>query len=318
MDKYSTKFGRPAPSAGPLLALLAVLAFLVSAADLSAQTGPRAGDKSFLWSVSDSAGVRLYILGSIHLAKGDIYPLNPVIEEAFARSNGLVVEVDTTKADPMSLAAGIMEQGFYLDGTTLWDHLDSNTAGDVGKVLGDPGFAEVAPAVPMMRPWLAAMTLEVARLQSLGYDEKLGVDFYFMNKAASRGIGIGELETSEEQLAVFSDFSGGDDGLRLLQVTLMEIDKVETDMESLFRAWSTGDAAAFDELYFSVYRDNPEFAPVMDRLINGRNITMANRLTPYLDSASPPSFVVIGAAHLNGPRGVLALLAGMGYRVEQM
>ena len=51
--------------------------------------------KHFLWQV-DSPTTRIYLMGSIHLLRQDVYPLAPVIEEAFAASDILVLEADLT------------------------------------------------------------------------------------------------------------------------------------------------------------------------------------------------------------------------------
>ena len=44
----------------------------------------------FLWKITSNAG-EVYLLGSIHLAKPDMYPLDARIEEAFRASDNVVV-----------------------------------------------------------------------------------------------------------------------------------------------------------------------------------------------------------------------------------
>ena len=67
--------------------------------------------KSFLWRVQSKANT-VYVLGSLHLSKKEIYPLNQKIESAFDQSNVLVVEAninDIKKVDIQKL----MESAFY-------------------------------------------------------------------------------------------------------------------------------------------------------------------------------------------------------------
>jgi hypothetical protein len=59
---------------------------------LPAREEPSDG-KHFLWQV-DSPTTRAYLMGSIHLLRQDVYPLAPVIEDAFAASDALVLEAD--------------------------------------------------------------------------------------------------------------------------------------------------------------------------------------------------------------------------------
>jgi uncharacterized protein YbaP (TraB family) len=49
--------------------------------------------KTFLWKVQSKTGT-VYVLGSIHLLKKESYPLNEKIENAFDKSNVLVVEAN--------------------------------------------------------------------------------------------------------------------------------------------------------------------------------------------------------------------------------
>jgi len=53
-----------------------------------------------------------------------------------------------------------------------------------------------------------------------------------------------------------------------------------------------------------------------DRLINERNVRMIDRLQPLLRRGKV--FIAVGALHLPGDGGILALLEGRGYRVTPL
>jgi len=65
----------------------------------SAQTPPAAEDgapKHFLWKVSGPKGV-VYLLGTIHAGKADLYPLPSVIEDSFKETDTLIEEIDISE-----------------------------------------------------------------------------------------------------------------------------------------------------------------------------------------------------------------------------
>ncbi|MDR0355435.1 MAG: TraB/GumN family protein [Deltaproteobacteria bacterium] len=293
--------------------ILAVSVFSLLVFVLSVSAG--AQKKNFLWSVSDQSGVRLHILGSIHLAKENLYPLDPVIQEAFADSAGLVVEVNAEEMDQALMAKELLIKGVYSDGGNLWDELDPPTAAQLRNALSGTILTE--EAVSPMKPWLVGMTLEVQKLLALGYVEEMGLDRHFIRLARQRSLPVGELESAMEQLEVLSSFSEGDGGLRYLQVTLIEIGGIEEGMEKLFKTWTSGDVKGFEDIYFSTFEERPEFFPILEKLIYRRNENMLRRLQPYLADSASRTFVVVGAAHLVGPKGLLASLEAQGYKVEQ-
>ncbi len=65
---------------------------LVLAASCSTATEPDIQPTSFLWKVSSDVNT-VYILGSVHIARAGLYPLDEVIEDAYDRSENLVVEI---------------------------------------------------------------------------------------------------------------------------------------------------------------------------------------------------------------------------------
>lgn len=92
-----------------------------------------AQDKAFFWEVLGK-NATVYLLGSVHFANPDFYPLNAGIERAFAESDNLVVEVDI--ASPGARAAQlIMAWGSYPPGESIEDHLSPRTYQQLSEYL---------------------------------------------------------------------------------------------------------------------------------------------------------------------------------------
>jgi len=53
------------------------------------------------------------------------------------------------------------------------------------------------------------------------------------------------------------------------------------------------------------------------KLLDDRNVTMAAKVDEYL-KGKDPVFVVVGAAHIVGDKGIAKLLRDKGYKVEQV
>jgi len=80
--------------------LKAVLIFFLLGLSTDVENGIGLDSKTFLWKVRSKTNT-VYLLGSIHLFKKDLYPLNARIEEAFAQSDLLAVEANIS--DPRQL-----------------------------------------------------------------------------------------------------------------------------------------------------------------------------------------------------------------------
>src|SRR5215510_7425275 len=97
-------------SAVVLLSIVLLVPALVPA---YAQTG-----RAFMW-VAKSDTATVYMLGSMHAAQKELYPLDTRIEEAFTKADAPVVEVDetemTTQAQLQLAAKGMYPPGDQLD-----------------------------------------------------------------------------------------------------------------------------------------------------------------------------------------------------------
>lgn len=266
---------------------------------------------NFLWQVEAECGGEAYILGSIHLAQAGLYPLAEPIMESFYKSRQLAVELDVEAMDEAELVAYIRTHGLSGNGRPLKENLSPATLEIFTKSDFDTEpFAGV-------KPWLAALTLQVNVMRGYGYDEKYGLDRYFLREAKTRGLPIVELETLEEQMGPLAMMTDEESDL-FFRATILELSELSHIMEKMFEAWRTGDAKGFAAVFFQEYDKYPELTPILDKVIFRRNDTMAARIEKLLARPGEPYFIVIGAGHLVGPGSVLELLEKTGHSVKQM
>ncbi|MDR3203572.1 MAG: TraB/GumN family protein [Deltaproteobacteria bacterium] len=272
---------------------------------------------NMLWLVENKSGAKLYLLGSLHMAKPDLYPLSSTIEEAFSQSSQLVVEVDVSDTEQITkMALSFMgDNGLFSNpnGAELWSVLDSQTAQSLKEALSKANLPQEFFA--KMRPWAVAFNLETLVLLTSGYDIELGIDHHFLKAAKQKGLKINQLESFDEQLNVFANLSD-EQSIDFLKSVLAEIDNFEPEMTKLIQYWRDGDEKSFELAYFNIYDKHPQLKPILDKLIIERNRTMSERLLPFFNSPKP-SFAVIGCAHLVGPEGLPALFKQKGYIITK-
>jgi uncharacterized protein YbaP (TraB family) len=166
-----------------------------------------------------------------------------------------------------------------------------------------------------MKPWLAAVTLDVQVLSALNYLMDEGVDMHFINLAEAKGIPIIALENSVEQLRIFADMDEKMSQI-FLKATILELGKIREVMGELQDAWQSGNVVKFEELFFDTFKEWPELLPLVDTIIYQRNDKMFERIIPVVQQPGV-TFVVIGSGHVIGPRGLPALFEKAGYTVKK-
>lgn len=270
---------------------------------------------SFLWKATADDGNTAYLLGSIHVARPDFYPLAPEIEQAFEDSKVLAVEVDVLKVDAAALQQVMLTKGMYQGGGSLADDVSADTLKAFRAHCESSGLP--APALEKFRPWAVAITVAMMELQKLGYKPELGVDHHFLTKAHDAKKPVVELETAAAQIELLSGFGKELEDKFLLQ-TLVGLDDLDQTMETAVVAWKAGDAERLqEEMLDKSLREAPEAKPVFEKLFDERNVKMAEKIDGFL-KGDEQHFVVVGAGHMLGEKGIVKLLEDKGYTVEQM
>ncbi|GBF76289.1 hypothetical protein PA598K_04744 [Paenibacillus sp. 598K] len=291
---------------------------LQGAAGEQGQEGEEAageGSKGFLWK-AEGEGSDVYLLGSIHVADSDMYPLRAEIEEAFAASDYLGVELDISDVS-QDMEALTAELGMYQDGTTLKDHIPAETYAALGELLKGLGLPQ--DSFDVFKPWMVSTTIDYLQIGDAGYEGDLGIDMYFLQEAKQRKLPILELESAELQLKMFNSFSD-ELQLQMLEGSIAAYnagpdENAQFTIDHMIQMWIDGDHELLTEL-------TEQFGPsgeYMDAMLTDRNKGMVDKVKGYLDDQEGKTyFIVVGAAHMVGPSGIVTQLREQGYTVTEL
>jgi len=276
---------------------------LALAGAAAAQTG-----KHILYRVSGSHGATMYLLGSVHLLTPDAATLPPVVDSAFAHSKVLVLE---TSLDSIKLRAPeLLAKARYTNGATLHSSLSPAAVPKVDSILHLYGLS-IAQLDPF-KPWFAALAITQIAMQRAQFQADLGIDSQLNDRAHAVGKPVVGLEPVDFQLGIFDALPAADQ-----ESMLVHADGPDASIKSLIaikNAWMAGDATALDSL---ATRDESASPTLLATLLTDRNRKWIPELVKMLDGKDDV-LVVVGAGHLIGKDGVVALLRARGYRVEQL
>jgi uncharacterized protein YbaP (TraB family) len=272
-----------------------------------------AAEKAFLWEIQGEHG-RNYILGSIHLLKKEMYPLNPVIERAFNAADVLVLELDLSGDKMTEMSLQLMGRGVYTGEETLRDHISADAYERVETILKER-YGTSIDFYKKFRPWFLALTIESIELLKMGYNPEYGVDIYLLRKAEGKKK-IEGLETVASQLALFESMDD-EEGEKFLLYTIEEIDREKKYLTEIVRHWERGDVAPIERILTEIFESQPELRSINRKLLDDRNRDMVHRIEDLMETGRV-HFIVVGAAHLIGEAGILEMLRSKGYGLRQL
>jgi len=279
---------------------------MLAAGALGAHTPPPFTE-GLLWRISKAGVPDSFAFGTIHVADPRV-TIAPPVGDALARSRTLALESGGEVAN-----GEVFELEQFQDGRRLQ------------PLIGEDAFkrtrAELAAqdvpdrVIERMKPW-AAM-IKVARAKPRGSEPPL--DQQLLTAAGARGLKLMALEWVEEQIAAF-DAVPLDTQIALLKHALADQAALETGLDTTIDAWCRGDLDALAKLNAGSHDRFSElgrhYAILTKHIIHDRNVVMHHRLIMPLRAGRV--FVAVGALHLHGEKGLLALIARDGYRITRL
>jgi uncharacterized protein len=310
----------PTRAAGwKLRALGALVAGLVAAAPglavapagVAAAVRPR---PVFLWEVTahDESAPRLYLLGAMHVGRARILRFDPVIEDAFARSDVLVVEAHVPASDERAFQQFMLARGTLERGVKLRQRLSRPLHAALQRAVA--AQRSMPSTYEPLEPWLVALMLSADDYARAGYRPEFGMESYFLQRSAGRRP-LEELEGALRQIEILDALPRRVQSA-MLSETLSSIGRGERRAREIESLWEAGDADGLAALLFDA-RGGAAQRGLLEHLYFARNRAMAARLEATLREPGL-RFAIVGAGHLVGERGIPALIARAGWRVRQL
>jgi uncharacterized protein YbaP (TraB family) len=284
--------------------------FIVLLLNLFAVQGACAGERVFMWKV-ESPKATAYILGTVHMMKKEMYPLDSRIENAFARSDSYALEFNIDDVTNIQMGTMLSDVSYGGD-DTIQKHISKETYDTLQKKFAEYGFP--FEYMTKFRPWLLAVMVEMFEYQKLGLDPRYGLDKYFLQKAEGSKPVI-ELESFDSQMELFRTMSEKDQELFLVY-TLNDIEDSRKNIDILMKAWSDGDSKIMEKMMFDHLKEDRHLSRIYEKLFYDRNRNMTDKIVKML-AQKGTYFVAVGAGHLIGERGIIELLSHKGYAVRQ-
>ncbi|MET0068092.1 MAG: TraB/GumN family protein [Candidatus Thiodiazotropha sp.] len=265
----------------------------------------RAGEQGLLWRI-EGQGARACLFGTMHSDDARVTRLPEAVQRCFDQAEVLVLE--------MSLD----ERSVFETATKMLLGPETSLSEQVGTSLGAEAVGAmqslgIPPAVTeRMQPWAVVMTLSMPQMETGQFLDKLLYDW-----GTAAGKRFQALESVDEQLAIFNSLSLQEQKSMLRQV-LKDFQDYPGMFEMLTQAYLDQDLQRLMAITLAnpIAGDPEVLKKVMQQMLNMRNQRMAERVMPVLDQGRV--FVAVGALHLPGEDGLIALLRERGYRVSRL
>jgi uncharacterized protein YbaP (TraB family) len=263
-----------------------------------------------LWEVTGPGGQHGWLLGTMHVLPPRLGWRTATISQALSASDTLVVEAAGIE-DAAATRATFNRLARANAPVRLDQRVDPALRPALTELLHTAGADPERLAE--LKTWAAALVL--AQLAEAGEHSDLdaanGADRVLL---ASHGMArVVELEGVAPQLAQFDRLDEAAQR-RLLATVITDAPKAPAELQRLAEGWARGDTALIEgETRRGLLADDHLRAV----LFVERNQAWAGRLTGLL-AAHRPVFVAVGAAHMAGPDGLVALMAARGYTVRRV
>ena len=291
-------------------AACALAAGLVAAPPADAATLARAREpvsRGLLFRIDKPGVAASFVFGTLHSGDPRVTALPRPVSEAFDRARTFAPEVHFSESD----IAGFFAAAQFDDGRRLTDFFDAASLSAIRAALGATAPAD--DVLVRLKPW--AVLLKLGEQPAADGGETL--DRNLLADAMRRRLAVVGLELPDEQISAFDAIPLATQ-VALVQFVLAHRDMLARNHEAVIRAWLDRDLAQLALLGAAPGRLYPEIAPhfaeLTRHLVENRTAQMAHRL--FLPLRAGRVFVAVGALHLHGERGLLALLRALGYRVS--
>lgn len=257
---------------------------------------------SLLWEISDNGiSEPSYLFGTFHIMCRDQFSISEILSSKIASTQQFYGELDM---DDPNMQATMMQKIIMKD-KTIESMMDTSSFRKFNEAFKKiTGIS--ATQFNNYKPFFHLSLLTLKTIPCLNFVQP---ETELMQIAKKQGKNVLGLETVEEQMEVL-DAQPLDTQISSLQKMVLNFDSTKNLMNNMIAVYKKDDA----ELLYKYVQKQGTDGMNEEALLVNRNKQWIPKLKKIMQEKS--SFIAVGAAHLGGNTGVLALLKAAGYTVK--
>ena len=260
-------------------------------------------EKGLLWKISGK-GLEMpsYLYGTMH-ATCDA-TLSASVLKAIDDTSQLYLEIDM---DSPTLTADMMKGMPMKGGVTISSLVSEEDYNKIDVFLKE----NTGVSVRLMDTYKPFIISSMLLPKQLGCDIQ-SYELELVKHSQMQQEEIYGLETVQEQLTVFDNIPYEDQVKDLVKTVYDNMTNSRAELKKMMALYETQD---LNEMLAFIKQDgNPLFSNYMNVLLDNRNQNWIPKIEKV--AKEKPTLFAVGAAHLPGENGVIALLRKKGYTVE--
>jgi uncharacterized protein len=271
--------------------------------------------KSLLWKIEGN-GLKKpsFLFGTIHIIAKSELNLRPAVDAALQQSKYIVFEIDMKEMTNIKAQFSLLSKAFMPAGTTLRTLLSPEDYAYVRTHMDNTGLP--ANMIEKMKPLFLSTLMGQGKDDEGQKEPTSSVEMVLWKKAKKLKIPSSGLETTELQLGLFDKIPYKQQAEMLvesLRASQNSEGSAGAEMGQLSAIYNAEDIQAMQEMMDDESMGMKGFE---DILLYDRNANWIKPMRAIMENQ--PAFFAVGAGHLGGEKGVIALLRKAGYKVEAL
>lgn len=270
-------------------------------------------EKALLWRISGN-GLKKpsHLFGTIHLIPKSEFELSAATQAALRSAGRVAFEIDMREMTNLRTQFSLISKAFMAGGKTLRDLLPAEDYEFVHSKLAEKGLPPtmLERLKPMFLSTMFGSESEDGGGIMPGGGNTTSVEMEIYGIAKKQKKETAGLETAAYQMAIFDSIPYTEQAKMLVE-SLRSTDGGSDEFAKMVELYRSQDIGAM------VTMMNEEGAGIKNYehlLLTKRNENWVAPMGRMM--REKPTFFAVGAGHLGGPNGVIALLRKQGYRVE--
>lgn len=271
--------------------------------------------KGVLWEIEKDNEFIGYIFGTIHMNDKRVNEVRKNIIERFDEMTSFAMESFPSDHYFNPYHGGQMIKGDMTlpKGQTLEMLVGKDMYARVEEVLLDLGLDK--ETILHLKPWAAMRSFAVKADNT----EDLILDYELLDRAAAQRKDLYQVESIEEFLVTFYAMPQ-DVQIKLLEFTVNSYKEMRNTINMMLEAYLEEDLTKMYQISTNFIPNKPEYEKYREtylkHVVKNRNVVMEHYMRKPMREKK--TFIAVGALHLYGDEGVLALMEKDGYKVKRV